>query len=138
MKKILMFFICLLIGSVLVFSIPTNIPNPGTKAAILNSDNSLSVFGNTSNPSQVGIKSLNSNNYLMLTGPDNANVTYSITFPNAPTNGVFVATVSNGTNVVLSEVAGVTQTLDVITAGASNTTNRLYISSGIITNIVQQ
>ena len=119
--------------SLLAINPPDNLPNPNNKAAILNPDNSLSINGN--GLSQVGIRSLSDNNYVFLTSPDNITVTYRITFQGSPTNGFFLGTVNNGTNVVLTSVgAGVTQNIDVLVAG--NTTNRLFISSGIITNII--
>lgn len=133
MKKILNFIFVLLFTGGIIYSAPNNLPTPGTLSPKLNTDGSLSIHGDNTMPSQIQMKSLSSNNNLYLTAPDNATAGYRITFMNSPTNGVFVGTVSNATNVVLSSISGVTQNIDVLVAG--NTTNRLVIVNGIITSI---
>lgn len=113
-----------------LLAIPTNPVNPGTISPILNADGSLSI--GSGNLGEIIMKSP-SGNVLHLFGPNSAIFEYNITFMDSPTNGLFVGTMSNGTNLILSCVKGITQTVDVLVA--DGTTNRLFISNGIITNM---
>lgn len=113
------------------FAVPTNPVNPGTISPILNANGSLSI--GSGNLGEI-IMASPSGNPLHLFGPNSAAFEYNITFMDTPTNGPIVGTINNVTNLVLSSVKAVTQNVDVLVAGG--TTNRIFISNGIITNVI--
>lgn len=140
MKKFILSFFLLSALVTILFAVnpPANLPTntSGNKGVVANADGSMSVSGDQTQPSQVGLRSTNGANFCFITGPTNATVTYNIYLPSVPTNGVFVVSAS-GTNLFATFVQGITQNLDVISPGASQVTNRVFISNGVITNITQ-
>ena len=134
MKKKLIFILFLTISSIAIYSIPNNLPTPGTISPVLNSDQSLSIAG-PGTQGQIQMKS-STGNYLYLNAPNAAAPGFGIIFMDSPTNGFFLGTITNGTNIVLTSVKGISQNMDVIIPGS--TTNHLFITNGLIMNIVPQ